>query len=85
MPSIALIHPMNDTKPWYESIAVWGGLIACLSPLLRLLGYEVDTVQATDLLTECGSLVGGVLAIVGRITATKLIAKTPRGPSATLG
>lgn len=76
---------MNDTKPWYQSLAVWGGFIAVISPLLSLFGYEVNADLATNLLVQLGSLVGGVLAIVGRLTATKVIAKTPRGPSATLG
>jgi hypothetical protein len=66
---------MNESKPWYASTAVWGGVLAALSPLIALAGYEVDAGQAADLLAALGSLVGGALAVYGRVRATAVIAR----------
>ena len=66
---------MNETKPWYASTAVWGGVLAALSPLIALAGYQIDAGQAADLLAALGSLVGGALAVYGRVRATAVIAR----------
>lgn len=62
---------MNDTKPWYESKAVWGSLLAVVSSLA---GVTLPLDTATDLLTNAGSLVGGAIALWGRVQATDRIA-----------
>lgn len=64
---------MNDTKPWYASGTVWGGLLAAVSPLVRAVGYELDVQQAADLLSTLGALVGGAWAVWGRVRADTLI------------
>ena len=66
---------MNESKPWYASTAVWGGVLAALSPLIALAGYQIDAGQAADLLAALGSLVGGALAVYGRVRATAVIAR----------
>jgi hypothetical protein len=74
---------MSDTKKWYESSGVWGGAIAFLAPVLAWLGYTVTADDAQQLagaaasiaatIGAVGSAVGGVMAIVGRIRASKVI------------
>ena len=66
---------MNESKPWYASTAVWGGVLAALSPLIALAGYQIDAGQAADILAAVGSLIGGALAVYGRVRATALIVR----------
>ena len=65
-----------DTKSLLSSRGVWGGIIAVLAGLLGLLGYDVDADmkgQAVELFSGVGAGIGGVIAIVGRVLATKKI------------
>ncbi|MGQ2970569.1 MAG: hypothetical protein ACT6RF_17625 [Allorhizobium sp.] len=65
---------MLDLKPWYQSKTVWGALIAIAAPLLGQAGLQVGgAVQAeiADALTTLVGTVGGLLALYGRLTATK--------------
>lgn len=60
------------TKRWYESTAVWGGIVAIISVALQLLGKSISPDDQNNLaqqLALIGSAAGGVLAIVGRIKA----------------
>ena len=67
---------MENYKGMLQSKTVWGGLLAVLAGVAGLLGY---TVTATDLssigdaITSVVSMVGGLIAIYGRIKATKKI------------
>lgn len=64
------------TKPWYASKAVWGGMLAVLFPLLGALGHQLapeEMAVITDMLAMLGAMVGGVLAIYGRIKARKVV------------
>lgn len=65
---------MLDVKPWYQSKTVWGALIAIAAPLLGRAGLEVggaEQAQIADALTTLAGTVGGLLALYGRLTATK--------------
>lgn len=67
---------LTQTKPWYASKGVWGGLIGVASPILAYLGYAIAPEDADALvagLTTIGGALGGVLAIVGRVGATTQI------------
>lgn len=64
------------TKKWYESKTIWGGIIALLAALAGAFGYAVDAdTQASiiDLATVVGTGLGGLLAIFGRIKASKKV------------
>jgi len=66
---------MND-KPWYASRAVWGGVIAVLSAIAGAFGYTVSPELQGELalqITAIGGSVGGLLAVYGRVKATKSI------------
>ena len=64
---------MNGTKPWWQSKAVWGSLIALLAGVGQLLGLKLDATlqdQLADLITGTAEIAGGVIAWYGRATAT---------------
>jgi len=63
-------------KKWYESRAVWGGLIAVGAAAVGAFGIVVDTEtqgQIADLIVVGVGSVGGLLAIYGRVKAAKPI------------
>ena len=67
---------MNNFKGMLSSKGVWGGLIVVLSALLGMFGYTIgleDQQALVDSVSQLGAIIGGVLAIYGRITATKRI------------
>lgn len=62
--------------PWYQSQAIWGGIVATAAPVLGLLGYALspeDVQAAATALVAIASGIGGVLAIYGRLTTTRPI------------
>ena len=76
---------MNDTKPWYASKGIWGSIIAIISLALGLFGGHAMTPEAQVTLTDqivavasgIGTLIGSILAIIGRLTAKTAIAPGP--------
>jgi hypothetical protein len=65
---------MLEMKPWYQSKTVWGALIAIAAPLLGHAGLQVggtEQAEIADALTAFAGTVGGLLALYGRLTATK--------------
>lgn len=67
---------MDESKSWYASKAVWGGVVALLSGLAGVFGYAVspdDQTQLASILAAVGATVGGAAAIFGRIKASKSI------------
>ena len=76
---------MWGEKQWWQSSGVWGGLIAVIAPVAGYFGYTVtadDAKALADGVTQVivagsgvASMVGGVIAIVGRIRASKVIAR----------
>ena len=69
---------MSDVKGFLESKAIWGGLIAFGAGVAGLIGYTVsaeDQAEIVQLITGAGGVVGAVLAVVGRIMASKKIGR----------
>jgi hypothetical protein len=74
---------MEPVKSALESKGVWGSLITLAVPLLGLLGITLtadDTAVLVDsavgmvtTISTFATLVGGVMALVGRLRATKRI------------
>lgn len=59
-------------KKWYESKAVWGGVVALVCGAAGVFGFAVpeqDMASLEQALLAIGSAVGGVLAIYGRVTS----------------
>lgn len=63
-------------KSWFQSKTIWGGLIAVIVPLLTLAGFEItpeDQAAFGDAVTAIVTAAGGILAIYGRVVASKEI------------
>lgn len=72
--AITRVVQMENLKPWWQSIGVWGGVIAILAPIASVFGYVIDVEMQKTLaewIVTAVSLVGGALALYGRIIATK--------------
>ena len=68
---------MYDVKSFLASKTIWGGLIALIASAAAIWGYSItpaDQAQIVELVTGIGGIIGSVLAIYGRIVATKKIA-----------
>ena len=58
-----------DSKPWYESITIWGNVVSMLAIVAGVLGYTISPeAQATIVAaaSALGAAVGTVISIVGR-------------------
>ena len=68
---------MTETKPISRSLTIWGGLLALIpsvaSALASMAGVAVEAGEVSGVLTNITTAVGGILAIIGRARATKLI------------
>jgi len=67
---------MDGMKDILMSKGVWGGIIAMAAGLLGLLGYRVvpaDAELLVEALVGVAAAVGGIIAIVGRVVASKKI------------
>jgi hypothetical protein len=63
-------------KLWYQSKGVWGSLVGMLAGVLTLVGVDFNQplqAEAATILTGAGELVGGALALWGRVTAMAAI------------
>lgn len=67
---------MDETKSWYMSKTVWGGLIAVAAGAAGAFGYTVapdDQAQIVDAAVVVATLVGGLLSVFGRVMASKAV------------
>lgn len=67
---------MSDVKSWIFSKGVWGSVIAILGVVLPLFGFHFGVDESTLLGQYIDSIIaalGGLLALYGRVTATKMI------------
>jgi len=65
---------MQGTKNILESKTIWGGMVAVLAAVIGLGHYTIspaDQAGLTDLLTNGAAVIGGMLAVYGRIVASK--------------
>lgn len=67
---------MDDFKSLFVSKTFWGGLMAVAAGALGFFGYELGGADQQALI-ENGSAIaaslGGLIAIIGRVKASKLI------------
>jgi protein-S-isoprenylcysteine O-methyltransferase Ste14 len=67
---------MEGTKGLLASKTVWGGLLVVVAAVAGLFGYTFsaeDQASVVEMVERIVMAVGGLLAIWGRITATKRI------------
>jgi len=65
---------MSELKNWYFSKTVWGAAIAILASCANLLGLSIsagDQQGLTEHVSAIAAAAGGVIAIWGRISASK--------------
>lgn len=71
---------MNSSKPWYASRGIWGSVLGIVLPAFALLFHaSITDAQVQELATDAATIGGAVAAMIalyGRIKATKTI-----GPS----
>ena len=67
---------MEDTKKWYLSRGVWGGIIATISGIAGIAGHSVNIEQQTQIVNTImilapfgASTMGGLVALYGRLKA----------------
>ena len=77
---------MQDAKPWYLSAGVWGAAVTLVGSGLSLLKFRLDPALLDDLrdwVLSLVTLVGGGVALYGRIRATRrvVLASPPSDPS----
>lgn len=67
---------MNDVKNWYQSKSIWGGIITVLAVLLGAFGYTLtgdDQAALVEIVSAIVGAIGGLLAIYGRVKASKTV------------
>jgi hypothetical protein len=67
---------MSDVKTLFASKTFWGALVAVLAGALSLFGYQLgaaDQAELINALSGIAAAAGGLLAIYGRIVASKRI------------
>lgn len=65
---------MDYSKKWYLSKTIWGALIAVAAPLFQLVGIELSSdiqAQITDSIVTIAGASGGLLALFGRLSASR--------------
>jgi len=72
---------MKDTKGWYQSKTIWGAIISIVATLISILTHktispetqQVIVNQIVNIATAVAAIAGGIMAIVGRLKADKII------------
>ena len=67
---------MDSIKPWYLSRTIWASAVTVLSAAGALLGLPVgglDNAALTDSVLQAVTAVSGIIAILGRLSATTRI------------
>lgn len=67
---------MEESKSWYASKAVWGGIVAVGAGVAGVFGYTMtpaDQEQIVLAVTGIAGIVGGLVSIWGRMKATKAV------------
>lgn len=67
---------MDESKGWYASKAVWGGIVAVGASVAGVFGYSIapaDQEQIVLAATGVAGIIGGLVSIYGRIKATKAV------------
>ena len=67
---------MTESKPWYLSRTIWASIITIATAsgsLFGLPGSGIDDAALTDAVLQLVTAVSGVVAILGRVSATTRI------------
>lgn len=67
------LSDITGGKPWYQSRAIWGGIVSIAAPIAGIVGVQIAPDTAADIVTlatTAGGVVGGALSVWGRLRAT---------------
>jgi hypothetical protein len=67
---------MTDIKPWYLSRTVWASVVTILLSVAGLVGVGVEAINPeglTDALLQGATAIAGIIALIGRLAATRKI------------
>ena len=64
---------MEEVKGILQSKTVWGSLIAVLATLAQIAGYDIG--DTGGLAEQIVAVIGGLIAIYGRVTAVAKLGK----------
>lgn len=67
---------MIESKAWYLSRTVWASIVAVLLSVAGLAGVAVDAINPegmVDALLQAATAIAGIVAVLGRLTATRRI------------
>jgi hypothetical protein len=70
----------DDAKVWYKSRTMIGSIVAVIALLANSFGLSIDATLQTevaDSVLNAAGVGGGILALYGRILATKVLAVRP--------
>ena len=70
------MEDFKDTKKWYMSKSVWGGMIAVAAAVAGAFGFSIGAEEQSILAESAvavAGIVGAVVAVVGRVKASKKI------------
>ena len=71
---------MENSKEWYKSKTIWASLVTVLISVLGMFGVgglEDQKETITELIMQIVAVSGGVLAVIGRISANSKIKGKP--------
>jgi hypothetical protein len=77
----------EDPKPWYASTGVWGAVVTLAGSVLSLTKVQLDPhllEEVRQWVLSLVTLIGGGIALWGRIRATRRIGKPPHAAATTL-
>lgn len=67
---------MSDTKPWYLSRTVWASVVGIILSLAGLVGVGIEAINPeglTDALLQAATAIAGIIAVAGRLAASRKI------------
>jgi len=77
-PKIMEMPMLPDTKRWTTSLTIWSVIVMLLPLIARILGYDLSQADASllsDNVIVIAQAMAGLVAIYGRVRATKVIGK----------
>ena len=65
----------KQTKPWWKSKGVMGSLAVVIASIMQRFGLDVDQASLTEIMLNISTLIGGAIALYGRVVAELRIRK----------
>ncbi len=64
---------MTNSKKWYESKTIIGGIISLISMIAMIAELDIDEGMITEIVQASFAVMGSILTVIGRLRATKQI------------